>query len=119
MQDNHLATIFKYQVFSTWDPWDKLFLEKALSSNKPPYSLQSKNANSSNKKAQKEKKKKQRCKDTEQAGTNSTPTTGVNASSTKTHLQRKNLSLITCYNCNKKGYYVDYCSKPKKIMSKN
>ena len=117
---NYLVTISKSQVFSAWGPRDEPCLEKALSSNKPPYFSSSKNGNTSNKKAQKEKKKKKRCRDAEQAGKN-TPTTGVYTSGTanKTHPWRKDPFQIICYNCNKKSHYADHYSKPWKNVSKN
>ena len=118
-QGNRPATMSKSQAFSTRDPRDELSLNKALASNKLPHSSRSKNGDTSDKKAWKEKKKKQRRRDVEQAGKDPTPATGVNASGTKTHPWRKNSSLITCYNCNKKGHYVDHCSEPKKNASKN
>ena len=109
----------KSQAFSTRDPRDKPSLDKALASNKPPHSSRSENGDTFDKKARKEKKKKQRRRDVEQAGKDPTPATNVNASSTKTHPRRKNPSLITCYNCNKKGYYADHYSEPKNNASKN
>ena len=75
----------------------------------------------SDKKVQKEKKKKQRCRDTEQVGKDFTLATSINASSIATGKTShcKNPSLITCYNCNKKGHYASQCIKPKKDGSKN
>ena len=118
-QCNRPATMSKSQASSTRDPRDEPSLDKALASNKPPHSLRSENGDTSDKKARKEKKKKQRRRDAEQAGKDPTPATGVNASSTKTHPRRKDPSLITCYNCNKKGHYADHCSEPRKNASKN
>ena len=111
----------KSQIFSSQDPQDKPSLEKTIASNKPPYSLQSENGNTSNKKARKMKKKKQRHRDTEQAGKGSTPATGVNVSGpiSKIHPRHKDPSPIICYNCNKKGHYADHCSEPRKNTSKN
>ena len=116
---NRPATMSKPQASSTWDPRDEPSSEKALASNKPPHSLRSENGNTSDKKTRKEKKKKQRCRDAEQAGKDPTPATGVNASSTKTHLWRKDPSLIIYYNYNKKGHYADHCSELRKNVSKN
>ena len=116
---NRFTTMSKSQASSTWDLWDEPSLEKALASNKPPHSSRSENGNTSNKKTWKEKKKKQRCRDAEQAGKDLTSAIAVNTSSTKTHFWRKDSSLITYYNCNKKGHYTDQCSEPRENLSKN
>ena len=118
-QGNRPTTMSKSQASSTRDPRDEPSLDKVLASNKPPHFSRSENGDTSDKKARKEKKKKQCRRDVEQAGKDPTPATGVNASSTKTHPWRKDPSLITCYNCNKKGHYADHCSEPRKNASKN
>ena len=118
---NRPATMSKSQTSSSQDLWDKPSSKKTTSSNKPLHSSWSENGDTSDKKARKKKKTKQRHRDAEQAGKNSTPATGVNVScsANKTHPRRKDPSLITCYNCNKKGHYADHCSEPKKNVSKN
>ena len=121
LQGNCPVIMSKSQVSSARDPCDELSLEKALPSNKPPYSLRSENGNISNKKAWKEKKKKQHCRDAKQAGKGPTSATDVNASGTanKTHPRCKDHSMITCYNCNKKDLHANHCSEPRKNTSKN
>ena len=103
------------------DPQTEPSTEKALAPDKPPYYSRTKHGKSSDKKVRKEKKKKQRHRDAEQAGKDSTPATGINASSTTAGRtsHRKDLSLITCYNCNKKGHYAFQYTEPKKDSSKN
>lgn len=64
-------------------------------------------------------KKKQRHKDVEQAGKDSISVTGVNMSSIKIYFQCKYLSLIICFNCNKKSHYIDDYFKPRKNLFKN
>ena len=118
------TTVAKSQAsaFSAQDPQTDASTEKALAPDKPPYSLRSKHGKTFDKKARKEKKKKQRQRDTEQAGKDSTLATGINTSSSavgRTSSHRKDPSLITCYNCNKKGHYAFQCTKPKKDGSKN
>ena len=93
---------------SARDPRTKPSTKKALAPDKPPDSSRTEHGETSDKKVRKKKKKKQRHKNVEQAGKDSTPATGVNASSIavgKTS-HRKDPSLITCYNCNKKGHYA-------------
>ena len=104
LQGNRPAhtTVAKSQASasSAWDPQTESSIEKALAPNKPLHSSRSEYGKTSDKKAQKEKKKKQRWRDAKQASKDSTPTIGVNASSTaagKTSSHRKDLSLVTCY----------------------
>ena len=72
-------------------------------------------------KARKNKKKKQHKdkRDLSESRDSITPATGVNKA--KVGGKRKNdISEITCYNCNKKGYYATKCPetrKSKKLVS--
>ena len=78
-------------------------------------------SNESSEKARKEKKKEQRRRDRErQEG--STLATGVNAAQTGEPSQKKkklrkrpdrDLSMVTCFNCDKKGHYANTCPEPK------
>ena len=63
-------------------------------------------------KARKDKKKKQH-----KAKRDSTPATGVNKAEVGDHRAKKDISEISCYNCNKKGHYSNKCPEPRK--SKN
>ena len=61
-------------------------------------------------KVRKDKKKKQH-----KAKRNSTPATGVNKAEVGDHeKKKKDVNEITCYNCNRKGHYLNKCPKPQK-----
>ena len=70
-------------------------------------------------KAKKDKKKnyyqgKRNSKDPKDS---TTPASGVNAAEVGGKVKRKNknnVSEITCFNCNKKGHYLNKCPKPPK-----
>ena len=67
-------------------------------------------------KARKEKKKSRRNRRRNQE--DSTPATGVNKAEVGDHrTKKKDISEISCYNCNKKGHYSNKCPEPRK--SKN
>lgn len=68
------------------------------------------------KKVQKEKKKKY-CQD--HKNDSKTPATNVNADNIVSGRAPKNLSHITCFNCNKKGYYVNKYPEHKKDRGKS
>ena len=65
--------------------------------------------------SRKDKKKKQH----KDKWDSTNPATGVNTAevSGRRRKQRKDISEITCYNCNKKGHYSDKCPEPRR--SKN
>ena len=63
-------------------------------------------------KTRKDKNKKQH-----KAKRDSTPATGVNKAKVGNHRAKKDISEISCYNCKKKGHYLNKCPKPRK--SKN
>ena len=78
-------------------------------------------SNESSEKARKEKKKEQRWRD-QKRRKGSTPATGVNATQTGKPYQKKkklrkhldrDLSIVTCFNCDKKGHYANICPEPK------
>ena len=99
------TTIAKFQA-STRDPQDE------LPHSSHPHSSRSESGKTSEKGFQKEKKKQRRL-DHEQAQKNSTLDAGVyapNVASTAC----KDLSRITCFNCNKKGHYATKCPEPRK-----
>ena len=82
-----------------------------------PHSSQSENVGeTSDKKARKEKKKQRRLED-ERARKDSTLATGITASNVPNGGTRKDLSYITCFNCDKKGHYVTKCPEPRKDAS--
>ena len=60
-------------------------------------------------KARKDKKKKQH-----KAKRDSTPATGVNKAEVGDHRAKKDISEISCYNCNKKGHYLNKCLECKR-----
>ena len=66
------------------------------------------------KKAQKEKKKKYRREHNRDPGT---PATGVNANNVTSGGVFKDMSLITCFNCDRTGHYARSCPK-KRDLSK-
>ena len=104
---NHPAytTVAKFQA-STRDPQD----EPPRFSY--PHSSRSKNSETSEKSFRKEKKKQRRL-DHKQARKDSTSDAGVHTSNV-TSMARKDLSHITCFNCNKKGHYATKCSELRK-----
>lgn len=76
----------------------------------------------------KKTRKKKDCQNQQRSQKSSIPATRVNATNISvgrarnngTHSGRsiKNLSQITCYNYDMKGYYVDKCLEPKKRLMK-
>lgn len=70
-------------------------------------------------KARKEKKKKAQKDKRDRKDSN--PASGVNATDTSSGktCKQKDISQITCYNCDKKGHYATKCPEPRKDSSKN
>ena len=64
----------------------------------------------SKKKARKEKKKKYCCEHNRDSGT---PATGVNANDVTSSGALKDMSLITCFKCNRTGHYARSCPKKR------
>ena len=119
---NRPLAVSKSQASSTRDsreePSDKAQSQDLNSSHSSqPHSSQSENiGETSDKKARKEKKKQRRLED-ERARKDSTLATGINASNVPNGGTRKDLSYITCFNCDKKGHYVTKCPEPRKDAS--
>ena len=70
-------------------------------------------------KARKDKKKKQHRdkRDSREPKDSTTPASGVNAAEVGGKERRRNkkdVSKITCFNCNKKGHYSNRCPEPPK-----
>ena len=111
------STVAKSQASSTRDPRDDP-VEKPPppSAPKPSNSSPAGSSETSDKKAWREKKKHRRLDqqwDQGRKDTSFTPATGANSGT------RKDMSQITCFNCNKKGHYSRNCSEPRKNVSKN
>ena len=77
-----------------------------------PHSSRSKSGETFEKGFRKEKKKQRRL-DHEQARKDSTPDAGVHAPNVAS-TARKDLSHITCFNCNKKAHYATKCLEARK-----
>ena len=111
------TTVAKLQA-STRDPQDKSSASSAwYPQDKPPrslhpHSLRSESGETSEKGFWKEKKK-QRHLDHEQARKDSTPDASVNAPNVAS-TACKDLSHITCFNCNKEGHYATKCLEARK-----
>ena len=96
----------------------KLKAQEPKASNRSLRPDQEKNAKSFDK-AQKEKKKhwrQEKKKRNTNAGTSGTPPSEVNTTNNSSRKKRvqTDLSQVTCWNCNKKGYYFNNCPKPAK-----
>ena len=107
----------KSQASSTRDPRDDP-VKKPLPplAPKPSNSSPAGSSEKSDKKAWRKKKKHRRLdqqRDQGRKDTSSTPTPGANSGT------RKDMSQITCFNCNKKGHYLRNCSEPRKNVLKN
>ena len=96
---------------------------KKLEESKAPAAQRSNNIKTSEQ-AQKRKKKKdrryygQKLQDSTPAtGVNLTNTLGGDSSGSERSQPQKNLSQITCYNCNKNGHYVTKCPEPPKAKN--
>ena len=112
------------QASSTWDPRDEPS-EKAPAQYKPPHSLQSrslrsKKADTSDKRSRREKKEQYR-QDQERHRNSGTRTTGVIAPNAVRPSSGvcKDLSHITCFNCDQRGHYATNCSEPQKDASED
>lgn len=69
------------------------------------------------KKSRRDKKHRRRQEQKEQKdNSGGTPATGANSSGGS---KKKDLSHITCFNCDKKGHFASNCSEPPKNKSKN
>ena len=66
------------------------------------------------KQARKEKKKKDKRHWGRKSQEGSTPATGVNNTSAGGSRPQKDVSQVTCFNCNKKGHYSNKCPEPPK-----
>ena len=93
---------------SAWEPCDefsdKTQTHQAQNKSTPSNSSRLDSGETSGKKARKEKKKKYHQEHKNDSGT---PATGVNADNVASGRAPKELSHITCFNCDKKGHYAD------------
>ena len=111
------STVAKSQASSTRDPCNNPVKKPPLPlAPKPSNSSHAGSSETSNKKARREKKKHRRLDQQQDQGrkdTSSTPATGANSGT------KKDISQITCFNCNTKQHYSRNCSEPRKNVSKN
>ena len=109
------ATVAKPQT-STRDPRDEPSEKPKTSGPKQPNSSRPENSEIADKKARREKKRQRRLDQArDRKGSESTPATGANTSNGTS----RDVSQITCFNCNKKGHYASTCRESKKDASKN